>query len=242
MPHLHKYLTTSQRGIGCCPQQKRPPCILEPRRQKTINFVCYASWLPNVRILAPHVPDNILLDYIRAACIEFARQSRILKRDIHIETQDCVADYWPCLGVDEVIQIVDSLNVAGECYASTGSDCQWEVGGSTFWFHPPNSLEISPAPKRNPHVVLSVTAVPSQQSEQVDEMIHERYFEAITDHAVANALLVPPAPDSDPRLRPLTETVQYRLSNFQKAVRRAKVDLARDYTNQASDWRGRCGL
>lgn len=240
MPHLHKYLTTSQHGIGCCPKQANPPCIVEPRRKKTIDFICYSQWLPDVRLRAPHLPDNILLDLIRAACIEFAQKSKILKRDIVMETQACVPDYWPCLGVDEVIQQVDCLTYDGECMPSEGGCCEWHTAGHGFWFSPPNCLDIDPSPKDGHTIVLSVTAAPSSGSSQVDRIIFERHHEAITGHAVANAMLIPAAPDSGMEVKSSPGIVAYHLDKFKTEINRAKIEQVEHYSRDLKTWR-RCG-
>lgn len=219
-----------------CTQCEQPKvkhcCYATYRRNKIIEYVDYDDWLPNVRILAPEVPDSILLDFIRRGCIEFAIRSKCLTRDIHIEPQDCVADYYPCLGEQERIDIVHHLGVDGYCYTSVGDTCNWDVGDSKFWFHPPNTLEIHPAPKSDSklckgdtQVILNVVAIPSEDSDQVDKFIKDRYFQAIVHFAVGEAHLIPNMPATS------GEAHTYRLNEFKKYINRAKIDLAQRYSS-----------
>lgn len=234
---LASYLTTRQGNVGCCPAEPRNHCVSEYRRQKEIQYLCYDAWLPNVRILAPHVADAILLDYIRAGCIEFARQSKILTRNIELETQCGVADYWPCLGEWERIERVRLLSVNGCCYQAVGDSCTWCVGEAKYWFHPPNSLEIHPAPKECAQVILTVVGVPDEASTRVDRLLHDRYFAPITSYAVAQALLVPLRDDSDKTTKPDKSAYPLRMAEFSRGVARAKVDAAQHFSSQPGHWR-----
>lgn len=247
MPHLHQYRTTRQSGGDCCPTPNAPHCITDYTRKKTIEYVDYSEWLPNVRILVPHVADNILLDYIRRACIEFARESRILTRDIEIEPQACIADYYPCLGCEERIDRVRQLSVGGDCYTATGHQCDWRVGRYHYWFHPPNSLVIDPAPgthksdKQCRKIVLTVDAVPREDSQQVDRLIHQRHYNAIVDYAAAHAGLVPPDADSAKAAMPVNETYPQRMANFRREIQRAKIDQVRHFSDRPQQWIEPCG-
>lgn len=218
----------SSRQQSNCQQCEQPIeqhcCTAVYRRNKAIEYVSYDKWLPNVRIQAPDVPDTILLDFIRRACIEFATKSNILTRNIWIKTQDCVADYYPCLGEQERIDSVLLLSVNGRCYQSVGNTCSWNVGNSKFWFHPPNSLEIHPAPKSCSEVLLTVIAVPTENSSKVDKLIHDRYFEAIENYAVGKAHLIPDMPATSGQAH------TYRLNEFKKTVNKAKIDIVQNYS------------
>lgn len=237
MSSLKPYLTTKQNGLDCCGKEPRDHCVVDYRRKKEIDYICYSEWLPNVRILVPHIPDNILLDYIRRAAIEFAVQSKILTRNIELLLQDCVADYWPCLGPQERIMDVRLLSVGGECYEPVGHTCSWRVGNYNYWFHPPNSLEIHPAPKECSKVILTVTAAPSETSTHVDKFLYDNYFQAIAEHAAASASMVPPMDDSD-NVQPRDGNLyQMRMRDFQVAVTRAKVQQARNFSTQRQFWR-----
>lgn len=244
MSSLRPHLSTRQSGMKCCPKPPREHCVTEYRRQKEIEFICYSEWLPNVRLLVPHVPDDILLDYIRRACIEFARQSAILTRNVELLLQERVADYWPCLGDQERIDRVQLLSINGQCYTAVGDTCEWEFGGYRYWFHPPNSLEIHPAPKRCGRLIFTVTATPSENSSQVDRLIYDRYQQAIVDHAVANAMMIPPRDDSDGYSPPSPGWAAELLRRFSIAVARAKIDAARNYSNKPQTWGsgGCCGM
>lgn len=218
-----------------CKQPKQKHCC-EPvyRRNKVIDYVSYDEWLPNVRILVPEIPDSILLDYIRRGCIEFAKKSHILQRNIPILPEDCVADYYPCLGEEERIDIANFLSVNGDCYRPVGDTCSWQVGSYRYWFHPPSSLEIHPAPKKRNNtsgcqvdidIMLNVKAVPSETSSVVDKIIYDRHFEAIENYAVAKGHLVPGKPATS------GEAHTYRMNEFKKEVNKAKIDIARNYSS-----------
>ncbi len=217
---------SSHQQKNCCNSCNQPKkcCTANYYRNKPIERVGYEEWLPNVRIVAPEISDRVLVDYIRRACIEFAKRSHILARNIWIETQDCVADYYPCVGEDERIDEVRLLSVNGECYKSVGDTCSWDVGNSKFWFHPPNSLEIHPAPKAKNEVLLTVVTVPTEDSLTVDKIIYDRYFEAIENYATAKAHLIPNKPATS------GEAHSYRMNEFKKAINKAKIDIVENYS------------
>lgn len=241
MSSLRPYLTTRQDGSSCCPNKPERHCVTEYRRQKEIVYTCYSDWLPNARILLPHIPDNIILDYVRRAVIEFAEKTKILTRNVELIIQENVGDYWPCLGAQERISRVKLLSVNGHCYKPVGHTCSWQVGSHRYWFHPPNSLEIHPAPKECVKVLLTVDAVPSEDSTHVDRLIKDRHFDAILNHAVAYASLVPPMDDSD-NVVPLNSSIfQVRMKLFNDAVTRSKIDQRKNYSDTVQTWGGRCG-
>lgn len=235
---LRPYLTTRQGPVVCCGKPPREHCVVEYRREKEIEFICYDRWLPNVRLLAPHIPDNILLDYIRRGCIEFARQSKILTRNITLLTQKNVADYWPCLGPNERIEWVRLLSVNGECFEPQRHSCSWGIGPSKYWFHPPSSLEIHPPPNECAKIIFTVDACPSEDSIEVDRLIHDRYFKAIEDYAVALASLIPPRDDSHNAVRASGDTYTLFMRGFNKSVTRAKIDQAQNFSDATTLWLG----
>ena len=235
MSDLSQHITTTQ-TTHCCPRHERPHRVVEYRRQKEIDYLCYAAWLPNVRILVPHVPDNILLDYIRRAAIEFATRTAILTRNISLDIQDGVADYWPCLGGEERIERVRLLSIGGHCYRPVGHTCSWELSCGHFWFHPPNSLEIHPPPRECATVILTVDAVPSETSSQCDHLLHDRYFEAIAAYAAAQAALIPPMDDSDNIIPQNAGLYQMHMGRFNAGVNRAKVDQAKHFSDTVQSW------
>lgn len=245
---LRDYINT-RHSSTCCPSdpdKDKNCCVVEHRRQRTIEYACYNLWLPNVRVVNPTVPDNILLDYIREAAIEFASRTHILTRDVTIKTQKCVADYWPCLGQDEIIRRVKMVSVDGECYDAVGNTCSWELESGTFWFYPPNSLEVPGDLKEGTEVRLTVSAIPSQTSSYVDKIIYDNYFTAITDYAAAKAQLVPISKDDIDEYGSTHSSVyQLRMDNFNRAVKRAKTDVSKNFSNVKQTWNfgqgGCCG-
>lgn len=232
MPHLHKYKSTTQKGnCEACGQPREKHCCSDYYRQRTIEYVGYEKWLPNVRMaVAEEIPDDMLFDYIRRGCIQFACDSGILRRNITLQLQDCVTDYYPCVGNQERIDRVRLLSIGGQCYEPVGDTCTWQLCGYRFWFHPPHTLEVHPAPKEADcrEVILTVISAPDEASTQVDKLIHDRYFEAIENYAIAKALLIPLA-QSKHRQSDGAAIMRYRMAEFKSAVTRAKIDIARHY-------------
>lgn len=234
--NLSQYITT-RHGNTCCPPKERERCcVTEFRRQKQIEYVCYNAWLPNVRILTPYIPDGVLLDYIRRGVIEFATRTKVLTRIIELDLEKCVADYWPCLGEDERIDRVLQLAVNGECYEAVGHTCTWDLPAGHFWFHPPNSLEIHGLQKDCMQASLVVQAVPTETSENVDRLIHDRYFDAVMQYATAQASLIPPPADAEDVIKPNPSIYQERMRLFNIAVQRAKIDVARHFAVSKHEW------
>lgn len=230
----------------CSKPKAKHCCEAVYRRNKIIEYVGYDEWLPNVRIQAREIPDSILLDYIRRACIEFAQATKVLTRNITLEFESCVADYYPCLGDNERIDRVRLLSVNGQCYESVGNTCSWDVGDYKFWFHPPASLEIHPAPTRRndgscslgEEMIFTVVAVPTEDSSKVDRFIYDRYFEAIEHYAVAKSRLIPEKSDTKSSRSDQAAEFRFRMSEFnyhmdayKRSLNRAKIDYARNYSS-----------
>ncbi len=249
MPHLAKYITTKQGGLECCNGcKKEKSCCVHYYRQRTIEMTDYDAWLPNVRIaVSEEIPDDVLYDYIRRGCIEFAKRSTILRRNIHLQLQDCVGDYYPCLGEQERIHKVRMLAINGQCYEAIGDTCTWNIGGYKYWFAPPHTLEIHPAPKSplTPlcrkggsgcgEVILTVVSVPREDSDSVDSVIHDRYFYAIESYAIAMASMLP-LPTDEKKKQPHSSLFMYRMAEFNKAVTQAKIEIAQHYSNGGQRW------
>ncbi len=242
MPHLAKYKTTTQKQGGCCGACKQPRekhCCSEYYRQRTIEPIDYSEWLDNVRIaVSEEISDDILYDYIRRACIEFAKRTTILRRNITLKLQDCVGDYYPCLGEQERIHKVRMLAINGICYKAIGDTCTWNVDGYKYWFAPPHTLEIHPAPKqynKNSEVILTVIAVPREDSNSVDSIIYDRYFDAIENYAIAKAMMLP-LPTDEKKKQPNQSAFAYRMTQFNKAIAQAKIDIAQHYSHGGQKW------
>lgn len=230
----------------CCQPKKKHCCEAVYRRNKIIEYVSYDEWLPNVRIQAREIPDSILLDYIRRGCIEFARASKVLTRNVTVKLEPCVADYYPCVGEHERIDRVRLLSINGECYESVGDTCSWDVGSYKFWFHPPSSLEIHPAPLKNKHgscdlgedMIFTVVAVPAEDSDVVDRFIYDRYFDAIEHYAVGKARMIPDKSDNKSsrtdqaaEFRFRAAEFNYHMDSYRKSLSQAKIDYARNYSS-----------
>lgn len=240
MPHLSKYKTTRQSGGTCeaCKQPREKHCCKDYYRQRTIETIGYDEWLPNVRIaVSEEIPDDVLYDFIRRGAIEFAKKTTILRRNIELQLQDCVGDYYPCLGEPERIDQVRLLSINDRCYEAIGDTCTWDVGGYRYWFAPPHTLEIHPVPRKADcsKVILTVVGVPREDSTEVDRLIYDRHFDAIEHYAVAKAMQLP-LPDEEKRKRVSMELMAWRTREFNQAVNKAKIDIARHYSNGGQTW------
>lgn len=240
MPHLSKYKTTRQSdNCGACGQSKSAhSCCRDYYRQRTIERVGYEEWLPNVRVsVSETISDDILYDLIRRACIEFAKQTTMLRRNIELKLQDCVGDYYPCLGEQERIDKLRLLAINGICYEAVGDTCTWDIDGYKYWFHPPHSLEVHPMPRQSDcaKVILTVSAVPAEDSTEVDRTIHDSYFEAIEHYAIAKAMLIPLS-TKEKQKTVGGDVMVWRINDFKKAVNRAKIALARHYSLEGNRW------
>lgn len=221
----------------CCGSGESRHPRVEYYRHKTMEWVCYEEWLPNLRVMVPHVVDSVLYDLVRRACIEFAKKTRLLTRHVCLELQDNVADYYPCLGEQEHILGVRLLSVNGNTYHALGHTPEWETCAYRFWFHPPDSLEIHPAPKARDKLALTVDACPRESSEQVDKLFYDHFFEGIMHYAVAQALLIP-APSDAPRPEPVNMSAySLYMQSFTQAVQRAKLEQSRYFSHGIEQWR-----
>lgn len=226
MPHLYRYKTTRQDKGACCnlPPEKHCLCT-RYYRSRVIEYLPYNEWLPNLRMAAPDVPDNILLDAVRRGAIEFCKQSHFLLRQVQLPLQDCVGDFYLCLGEEERLDGIRVLSVNGQCYRPVGERCDLAGLDAVYWYYPPATLEIHPAPRACDQVTLLVEAVPKEDSSYVDRLIYDRYFEAPEYYALARVAMMPYGKLYSP------EVERLRKRQFRMVVNQAKIDQCEHFAS-----------
>ena len=78
--------------------------------------------------------------------------------------------------------------------------------------------------------------MPSETSSRCDRLLHDRYFEAITAYAAAQAALIPPMDDSDNIIPQNAGLYQMHMARFNAGVNRAKVDQAKHFSDTVQSW------
>lgn len=61
---------------------------------RDVEFISLAEFLPRVTLIAKGVPDDVALEYLRQAAQTLARDSLLLKRELRLDVQAGVRDYY----------------------------------------------------------------------------------------------------------------------------------------------------
>lgn len=151
----------------------------------------YDEMLPTLLMEAPGLPSDTAAFYLRQAAISFCKRSKVLRQDLYVPIQACVAN--PIIEpLCDDLQIVSLHNVCGrEVIASTPCRCEW---GATVQFLPPNQLELYPAPASTDSdrtLQVTVSLAPKRDACEIPTVLYERYAEVIEAGAMARILRIP---------------------------------------------------
>lgn len=151
------------------------------------------------KALRRHI-DDLPLGYaeeaMREACIEFAKDSKFLRRWIHLDVQAGVIDYYPKAPAQE--DIVDVLTIGVRTkYGSLNEYSVRDRSGrgdhnvcrydsATLWFRPPGTIFLSSEPDcdRRQGLAVEIAVRPSRDCCDVDA----EFYEAHRATVIARAL------------------------------------------------------
>lgn len=177
--------------------------------------------------IAPYVkgaPDVLMAHTARLAAIEFARETGVVRRDLHIDAQAGVADYpldaGDCYTVTAIKAVcVDCKPVKVMRGAMCSPGCR-----TGYRFDAPRDLFLYPAPAQDGCENIRVTAVliPGQDSCVVDPILYNEFAELIGDGAVSRLLMMKASSWYEP------QAANTFLAKFLAAVRKAKLSLAKE--------------
>lgn len=198
---------------------------------REVAFVALSEFLPRVRLIAKGVPDDVALEYLGQAAVDFAVKSRLLKRRLVADIQASVQDYYLEAGEAEQIHLVQLVSVGCDCgggfsrtsCAVRGGYCDSQNG--VFDFLPPDKVWLKQPPEADVEegLLVEYVAAPTQSACEVDRLLFDRYQDGIVSGALGYLLLMNQYGFADPHLADVYER------RFKKAVNQAKIDVAREF-------------
>lgn len=198
--------------LGDC-QESYSPCFNHNGRE--IEWVELSEFLPQIRLIAKDVPDDIALEYINQSAIRFCKATKILKRRTVIDLQKGVKDYY--------IQAHPNENI---WRADTASE--------EYEFIPLDKLFLKHTPCQDtPNgLIFRYTALPSQNACKLDKILYDYHHSSIVDGALSELLLMRKYDFADPQLAGFYE------QKFKKGIHHALNDLYKEYNHQSQNFNG----
>lgn len=167
---------------------EKTACLIVDDCQRTP----FDALLAPVLMMAPGLPSDAAIHYLREAAIQLCKRSRVLVQDIEVEIQPCVANpiIEPlCADLD-----IEALHkVCGrDVIASTPCPCDgW---GCSVRFLPPNQLELYPAPASTTQqrlLPVTISVRPRHDACEIPTVLFDRYAEVIQAGALKDILRLP---------------------------------------------------
>lgn len=192
---------------------------------RDVEFIALEEFLPRVTLVAKGVPDDIALEYLRQSAQIVARDSRLLKREVYIDVQAGVRDYYLESGDYEQIHYIHSIRVGKSCCQSDCCEPIRLCSTDAFNFEPPDKIILRKTPKQDKENQLKVEyfAMPTQSTCQVDKLLFERYHDVIVNGALADLLLMRQYEFSDPQLAMIYER------KFKQGIAQVKIDVMQKF-------------
>lgn len=180
------------------------------------------------RMAAPH---GAILQALREAAVEFASDTRVLRRVYRTVAQKGVRDYYVGTLPDERVGLVNRVCVSGRCIdpselgcCSTGDCC----AGGGFVFEIPDKLVLDCAPTCDEEcmgIEITYHAVPTEEACVFDRELKARYRQAMQYGALARLLTLPGWEWTRP---------DYGVNfdrKFQMEIAAAKIDAANSFAS-----------
>jgi len=169
------------------------PCADDCSTCNPNEQVSFDQFLDYVRPYCTECPEELMVQYVRAAAVEFARRTLTLQRDIYVDVQAGVQDY--------IIDPVDSYSIHMLRQVSfRGRDLKPMQRPPTsympcdaYYFERPCKIMLGPVPECDEREALLIraTVIPSQKSCEVDAHVLDYYAEDIATGALSRLMLMP---------------------------------------------------
>lgn len=158
------------------------------------------GFLPELQLEIPELPDDILMNYVRNAAIEFAKRTGVIIRDIEIMLEPCVENYLmetlDCMVINKVLNVCRKGHPVVR--VPTGRCAKVNCGGGmVMWWEEPNLAYFTPAPSVEEYVTVTVSVIPSDDACEVDSILLSTYREDILHGARSRLYAIPRRPWSD---------------------------------------------
>ncbi|MFU2079362.1 hypothetical protein ACLSYV_03560 [Avibacterium avium] len=193
---------------------------------RDVEFVDLELFLPRVTLVAKGVPDDVAIEYLRQACQQLARDSWLLKREVSLDVQAGVKDYYLHCGDNEQVHYVDNISL-GKCkqgYFRYKPLARYR--DENIAFEPSDKILLTHLPQqdRERHLFVHYFAIPTQNACQVDKLIYDRYHDVVVNGALADLLLMRQYEFADPQMAMVYE------KRFKQGIAQAKIDTMRDFS------------
>lgn len=197
---------------------------------RDVAFIGLEEFLPRVSLVAKGVPDDVALEYLRQAAMRLARESKLLKRELRLDVQAGVRDYYIQSGDNEQVHLIHSVQYgkAGERSGCASSSCFVPLKAcrsGVFSFEPPDKVILNQSPKSDGEGALFVHyfAMPTQNACEVDALLFEHYHDVVVDGALGWLLMMRKYEFADPQLAVLYGR------QFRQGLAQAKIDVMRRF-------------
>lgn len=193
---------------------------------ETTPKVPLTVFLPEIRMLAPGCPDEIIASYVRQAIIEVSDKGLAIKREQFVFLQAGVREYLlepdDCVRVVAIDWVCDETCNGRRMIPLPHLPCRMECSNSNCWptcgtgqfvnfgfegpawctFKQPNSFWLSWTPRCDMGIGIRVrmSVAPKRDACEVDQFIYEKYAQDIHAGAAAYLLMMQGQPWYQPQL------------------------------------------
>ena len=193
---------------------------------RDVEFISLAEFLPRVTLIAKGVPDDVALEYLRQAAQTLARDSLLLKRELRLDVQAGVRDYYLDNGDAEQVHYVDEIHLGKrKPYSRVHYKPMRYFACREFTFEPNDKIILQKAPRADAENQLYVRyfAIPTQNACEVDKLLFDRYHDVVVNGALAKLLLMRQYAFADPQMAMMYDR------NLKQGIAQAKIDVMHDF-------------
>ncbi|WP_439291466.1 phage adaptor protein [Lonepinella koalarum] len=201
---------------------------------RDVEFISLTEFLPRVTLIAKGVPDDVALEYLRQSAQIFCQQSRLLKRELRLDVQVGVRDYYLEQGDNEQVHVVQSVHLGnrGEkcrCFFEHFHSPRHGFCHKHFTFEPNDKIILSKPPKFDGENQLQVHyfAQPTQTACDVDKLLFDRYHDVVVNGALSQLLFMRQYDFADPQLAVVYE------QRFKQGIAQGKIDVQSHFATNA---------
>lgn len=232
--------------IQNCPPPPPPKpelcgCVCTDNDGRDVAYVRYETFIDHVRPALTFTnksgerhaaPTEAMLQSIREVCIDFAKRTRILRRKFWQPIQAGVRDYYIKTHEQERIALINRLCVRGLCIEPSQLQCcqrdRCVCGGGGFLFEPMDKVVLDEKPYLDNScdgVEATFHVHPSEGSCMVDELLFERYRQAVVWGVWARMLALPGWEWAD-----AAHSVKYN-TDYEREVADAKIEVSQSFAS-----------
>ena len=195
---------------------------METRHIQENRMMDSSILLPELKVIAPQLPDAMLLHYIRQSAIEFAKRSQCVTRDICFDVQCGVDEYPIFLDDNEVFVSFQDHTVQSECCGSKSCKETKCNGYTVSWSAPRQRLVLSPKPSTSSQICLCVAVAPSLTACEFDERLISENYDGILHGAKLRIHALPRSKESDNAFD--KNMIPYHERKYNAAISNAGID------------------